>query len=100
VAAIDVNRAIASFSSGTVDRIGQIDVCAPGVDVYSSFKLPEKYARLRGTSMATPHVAGVAVLIAERTGARGYELWARLVGTALRLPLASTDIGAGLVQAP
>jgi hypothetical protein len=42
----------------------------------------------------------VAVLIAERTGARGYELWARLVGTALRLPLPSTDIGTGLVQAP
>lgn len=100
VAAIDVNRAIASFSSGSADKIGQIDVCAPGVDVYSSFKLPQKYSRLRGTSMATPHVAGVAVLIAEKTGARGYELWARLAGTALRLPLPSTDIGSGLVQAP
>ncbi len=100
VAAIDVNRAIAQFSSGSADKIGQIDVCAPGVDVYSSFKLPEKHRRLRGTSMATPHVAGVAVLIAERTGARGYELWARLAGTALRLPLPSTDIGSGLVQAP
>ncbi|SES19853.1 S8 family peptidase [Lentzea albida] len=100
VAAIDVNRAIASFSSGSADKIGQIDVCAPGVDVYSSFKLPEKYRRLRGTSMATPHVAGVAVLIAEKTGARAYELWARLAGTALRVPLPSTDIGTGLVQAP
>ncbi|MEU0882770.1 S8 family serine peptidase [Lentzea sp. NPDC005914] len=100
VAAIDVNRAIASFSSGTVDKIGQIDVAGPGVDVYSSFKLPEKYARLRGTSMATPHAAGVAVLIAEKTGARGFELWARLALSAQRLPLASTDIGGGLVQAP
>ncbi|RAS59191.1 subtilase family protein [Lentzea atacamensis] len=100
VAAIDVNRAIASFSSGSADRIGQIDVCAPGVDVYSSFKLPEKYRRLRGTSMATPHVSGIAALIAEKTGARGFELWARLAGTALRLPLPSTDIGSGLVQAP
>ncbi|KJK51643.1 protease [Lentzea aerocolonigenes] len=100
VAAIDVNRAIAFFSSGTVDKIGQIDVAGPGVDVYSSFKLPEKYARLRGTSMATPHAAGVAVLIAEKTGARGFELWARLALTALRLPLPSTDVGGGLVQAP
>jgi len=100
VAAIDVNRAIASFSSGTVDKIGQIDVAGPGVDVYSSFKLPEKYARLRGTSMATPHAAGVAVLIAEKTGARGFELWARLALSAQRLPLPSTDIGGGLVQAP
>ncbi|MDT7786903.1 MAG: hypothetical protein QOF58_5322 [Pseudonocardiales bacterium] len=100
VAAIDVNRAIAFFSSGTVDKIGQVDVAGPGVDVYSSFKLPEKYARLRGTSMATPHAAGVAVLIAERTGARGFELWARLALTAQRLPLPSTDVGGGLVQAP
>ncbi|MFD9700905.1 S8 family serine peptidase [Lentzea sp. NPDC059081] len=100
VAAVDVNRAIASFSSGTVDKIGQVDLAGPGVDVYSSFKLPDKYKRLRGTSMATPHVSGVAALIAERTGARGYELWARLSSTALRLPLPSTDIGGGLVQAP
>ena len=100
VAAIDVNRAIAFFSSGTVDKIGQVDVAGPGVDVYSSFKLPEKYARLRGTSMATPHAAGVAVLIAEKTGARGFELWARLALSSLRLPLPSTDVGGGLVQAP
>ncbi|MET9626982.1 S8 family serine peptidase [Lentzea sp. NPDC006480] len=100
VAAIDVNRAIAFFSSGTVDKIGQVDVAGPGVDVYSSFKLPEKYARLRGTSMATPHAAGVAVLIAEKTGARGFELWARLALTAQRLALPSTDVGGGLVQAP
>jgi subtilisin family serine protease len=100
VAAIDVNRAIAPFSSGSADKIGQIDVAGPGVDVYSSFKLPEKYARLRGTSMATPHAAGVAVLIAEKTGARGFELWARLALSALRLPLPSTDVGGGIVQAP
>lgn len=100
VAAIDVNRQIAFFSSGSADKIGQIDVAGPGVDVYSSFKLPEKYARLRGTSMATPHAAGVAVLIAEKTGARGFELWARLALSSLRLPLPSTDVGGGLVQAP
>ncbi|HEX8865613.1 MAG TPA: S8 family serine peptidase, partial [Lentzea sp.] len=91
---------IAFFSSGSADKIGQVDLAGPGVDVYSSFKLPEKYARLRGTSMATPHAAGIAVLIAGATGARGYELWARLSSTALRLPLPSTDIGSGLVQAP
>ncbi|WP_086662318.1 S8 family peptidase [Lentzea kentuckyensis] len=100
VAAIDVNRQIAFFSSGSADKIGQVDVAGPGVDVYSSFKLPEKYARLRGTSMATPHAAGVAVLIAEKTGARGFELWARLALSSLRLPLPSTDVGGGLVQAP
>jgi subtilisin family serine protease len=100
VAAIDVNRAIAFFSAGSVDAIGQVDVCAPGVDVYSSWKLPDQYKRIQGTSMATPHVSGVAALIAEKYGARSYELWARLVSTARRLPLPSTDVGSGLVQAP
>ncbi|GLZ32296.1 hypothetical protein Lesp02_44840 [Lentzea sp. NBRC 105346] len=100
VAAIDVNRAIAFFSAGSVDQIGQVDVCAPGVDVYSSWKLPDQYKRIQGTSMATPHVSGVAALIAEKYNARGFELWARLVLSCRRLPLPSTDVGTGLVQAP
>jgi subtilisin len=50
--------------------------------------------------MATPHVSGVAALINEATGATGHELWARLCRTARRLPLPSTDVGSGMVQAP
>lgn len=100
VAAIDVNRAIAFFSAGSVDTIGQVDVAAPGVDVYSSWRLPDRYKRIQGTSMATPHVSGVAALIAEKYGARSYELWARLASTSRRLALPSTDVGSGLVQAP
>ncbi|MFD4133522.1 S8 family serine peptidase [Streptomyces goshikiensis] len=42
---------------------GVIDVAAPGSDVYST--LPGgKYGSKSGTSMATPHVVGVAALIA------------------------------------
>ncbi|MDH6543637.1 subtilisin family serine protease [Streptomyces sp. SPB4] len=42
---------------------GVIDVAAPGQDVYST--LPGgKYGTKSGTSMATPHVVGVAALIA------------------------------------
>jgi len=100
VGAVDVDRAIAFFSCGTVDTIGQVDIVGPGVDVYSSWKLPTNYRRIMGTSMATPHVAGVAALIAQKSGARGYELWARLMQTARRMPLPSTDVGSGLVQAP
>ena len=100
VGAIDAQRQVASFSSGTVNRLGAVDIAGPGVDVYSSYPMPLRYKRLRGTSMATPHVSGVAALIAQATGARSYELWARLSQTAERLPVPGTDVGAGLVQAP
>ncbi|MFI9011746.1 S8 family serine peptidase [Actinosynnema sp. NPDC053489] len=104
VGAVDVNRAVAYFSCGTVDTIGQVDLVGPGVDVYSSWNREDgglgMHKRIQGTSMATPHVAGVAALIAEKHGARGWELWARLVQSARRLELPSTDVGAGLVQAP
>jgi subtilisin family serine protease len=100
VAAIDVARKIAFFSCGTVDAIGAIDLTGPGFDVYSSWPMPQRNKRISGTSMATPHAAGIAALIAQATGARGFELWARLSQKGLRLPLPSTDVGAGLVQAP
>ncbi|MGH3861304.1 S8 family peptidase [Actinokineospora sp.] len=100
VGAVDVNMAMAWFSCGTVDEIGQVDIVGPGVDVHSSWPAPLGHNRISGTSMATPHVAGVAALIAQATGARSWELWARLSQIARRLPLPSTDVGSGLVQAP
>ncbi|MCT2583587.1 S8 family serine peptidase [Actinophytocola gossypii] len=100
VGAVDVATEIANFSCGTVDTIGGVDVVGPGVDVYSSWPMPTRYRRISGTSMATPHVSGIAALISQVTGAAGYDLWARLCQTARRLPLPSTDVGSGLVQAP
>ncbi|MEV0675815.1 S8 family serine peptidase [Actinosynnema sp. NPDC050436] len=103
VGAVDDQRAIAFFSCGTVDTVGQVDVVAPGVNVYSSWNGKSedtRHKRIQGTSMATPHVAGVAALMAQRYNARGWELWARLMQSARRLGLPSTDLGAGLVQAP
>ncbi|MCC8249579.1 S8 family serine peptidase [Saccharothrix luteola] len=104
VGAVDVQRAIAFFSCGTVDTVGQVDIVGPGVDIYSSWNKEDgglgMHKRIQGTSMATPHVAGVAALIAEKHNARGWELWARLAQTGRRLGLPSTDVGAGLVQAP
>jgi subtilisin family serine protease len=63
---------------------------------------------MSGTSMATPHVAGVAALWAQRIMQQGplspIALTARLVGNAtlqgLRAGIDPFDVGSGLVIAP
>ena len=41
----------------------QVDVAAPGVDIYSTWYRRDGYFSQSGTSMATPHVSGLAALI-------------------------------------
>ena len=58
VSASDAANRIASFSS----RGPEVKFIAPGVDIFSSM-LGGDYASLSGTSMAAPHVAGLAALV-------------------------------------
>ena len=60
VAATDRNDKKAGFSQYGVKSV---DIAAPGVDINSA-KPGGGYQMMSGTSMATPHVAGVAGLVA------------------------------------
>jgi len=63
VAATDSNDLLAYFSN-----YGRrsVDIGAPGVNIYSTY-MNGRYASLQGTSMATPHVTGLAGLIKAQT---------------------------------
>lgn len=94
--------AVARFSNR------QAVISAPGVEI-SSAKVGGGLAAMSGTSMATPHVAGVAALWADRlvraTGRFSPDaLKGRLIGTATLDGFAPghdpLDVGAGLVRSP
>jgi len=61
-----------------------VDICAPGTQIYST--LPENsYGASNGTSMACPHVSGVAALVVSQCGGSGFTadmLWTKLVNSA------------------
>lgn len=67
VGAISQNGAKADFSN-----YGDwVDICAPGVSIKST--LPgNRYGNLNGTSMACPHVTGVAALLVSYFGGPGF----------------------------
>jgi subtilisin family serine protease len=101
VAATDSADHRASFSNTG----SWVDLSGPGVDVQSTY-WDDTYASLSGTSMATPHVAGVAALVlSQDTALTAAQVGDILRGTAEPLTDDPADqvpnekFGSGLVQA-
>ena len=106
VAAIDSQMHIARFSNAGINAAtgGNINVCAPGVDIVSTYPrkngISNDYKVLSGTSMATPHVSGLAALYMEQfPGLNAGEIWTLLENNAKPIEnLKYRDIGKGLIQ--
>lgn len=101
VGALDAELQIADFSNRALNKNGLVDIAAPGVGIYSSWPMPARNRTLSGTSMATPHVAGISALLFEKfPGASPETITIELFRLAESLPSSTEDVGAGLAIAP
>lgn len=94
------DQSVASFSSRgpTAEGITKPDVVAPGVNITAAFP-GGRFATLSGTSMATPHVSGLAALLLEaRPDLSPSEIKTLLQSHAKDLLADPTSQGAGLAQ--
>jgi hypothetical protein len=105
VGSVDDQLKRSPFSSPSGTAVGgKVDIAAPGERIRSAGAVAigsGTYKRYDGgTSLAVPHVAGIAALWAEATGGRGADLWQAVVSAARPIDDSSMFSGAGLVRAP
>ncbi|MFQ6146128.1 S8 family serine peptidase [Streptomyces seoulensis] len=108
VGAVDSADQAAYFTSAgprAGDNALKPDLAAPGVDILAArSQLTEGsgyYTSMSGTSMATPHVAGVAALLAqEHPDWSGARLKDALMSTSKQLDASAYTLGAGRVSVP
>lgn len=115
VGAVDKNKRVASFSSrGPViyngETINKPDVVAPGVNICAaewdsyvseSRCADNKHIAISGTSMATPHVAGLVALMKQvNPSLSPAQIKEIIKNNAQSLGLSVNDQGSGFIDAP